>query len=308
MAYSIPPADIVWNGLTCGGEYFSAIEYWQLKNFIQSHKIQCILETGAKYPTKILFNKIGTHVISIDPSKPEWNYIASKSFGKPREGLENGNNGSERSVDFVFIDFSQSPERINLIRQLLESGPHISFLAIYHSLQDAKIIYKLSAEYNLKVVKHVDSLRGLTFLANSDLKLDNHEAAKEICDFTKLNFKIEILSRIQEPSGLKLFLKLINISQVTIPFVGPEALYFSYHLLKDNQEVIKWDNPRYELPVDLDPFESLEFYVTIQDDAVFDCIVQFDLVKENAFWWSQLVSQLSADTDLQSLANCLLID
>lgn len=58
------------------------------------------------------------------------------------------------------------------------------------------------------------------------------------------------------------------------------------HLLDAEGGIVAWDTPRYELPVDLEPGDTVTFLVLVEGLARPGRAAAFDLVREGVFWWS----------------------
>ncbi len=120
-------------------------------------------------------------------------------------------------------------------------------------------------------------------------------------NFREIKFKVQVINISErESSAINLSLKLKNNGTVTIPFIGLEKLFFSFHLLDLDDKIIQWDHPRYELPVNLAPEDSFEFNIRIDELSNYDCFIVFDLVKEGFFWWSNLTAQKCPRVDMRT--------
>jgi hypothetical protein len=304
IALSTTATDFLWNRLKCGASYLSAAEYKVLRDFIQHHKIGAVLEFGAGYTTA-LFGKLVKRQVALEGWDGPWMDFAladscdaritpfylDVGFDERQLKLAIEDVSSANETSMVFIDSPSGTENRGLIvEQLLKLNPDADYYVFHDSVRDSPNVYRLAATLGLQVIDHFSSWRGLTFLGKAPVSAPTSEQKVADADSCRqVNFAISLIDKDVGAAGVsRVFIELQNIGNVVLPSGRISGMLFSPHLVGPAGEVIAWDTPRYSLPVDLSPGDTVSFWVTIPDEygpvAALDC----DFVKEGEFWWSTI--------------------
>lgn len=310
---STNPLEFLWNGLACGEAYLNPLEYYQLRDFIKTTSVEGIFEFGAGY-CSVLFKKLVKQVISIEAFKDSWSDYALKQDCDVRFVPFDQSSGFDidqyknivkefKRLDLVFLDSpTGTANRLKAAKQIVELIPHAKFYVIHDSIRDAEVVYYLLNKLGLKLVKHFGSFRGLTFLAKGNYNFERLTKERQINSETASQIKFKVtVKNIEYRKELKcVFLKIAlkNIGSEIIPFTGAQKLHFSYHIIGNDNSILVWDTPRYELAVDLEPQDEVVFNLKLNELPQEDCILHFDLVCEGKFWWSSLTNETCPEFDL----------
>ncbi len=110
-----------------------------------------------------------------------------------------------------------------------------------------------------------------------------HEAS-----FTPENFKIEANGKFVADNEYFIAEVLLNNqSDFLLPSIVTEKehVHISYHLYSSDGKLVKWDNVRSELTVDVFPHKSFIQAVKIEQLEKGEYELEFDLVTEGKRWW-----------------------
>lgn len=305
IALSTVGDDCLWNGLRCGNAYLGAAEYKQLRDFVEAAQIDSVLEFGAGYTT-VLFSRLVKRQLALEGWDGPWlEFARSQGANAQLVPFSSGRGFEEaplaRAIDevlkgasksMVFLDSPQGTgSRALVAEQIIACAGFADFVVVHDSVRDARNVYRLAAALNLRVLGHFPSLRGLTFLGREEVRLPGDVAALDAQSTRALRFTMNCTRRVPaQNDGWRAFIEVKNSGDVVIPAVGEHAMHFGLHFQREDGGVI-WDTPRYTLPVDLAPHDSLEFWVDY--DGRFGPLktVQCDFVKEGEFWWSQVCGE-----------------
>lgn len=305
VAYSTVDDGLRWNGMPCGEAHLVASEYAALRDFVRTAKIDAIFEFGAG-PTSVLFKNLGVRQLAIeDVEKADLDFartngaitrivpfVSGKGFEHDILITEMGDLVRPESRSMIYFGSSlASNKRTLVIEQLISKAVSADVVVVHDSVRDAPNVYRLASALNLRVLWHFASLRGLTFLGREDICLPDAVAALDEQSLRAIRFTVSCARRVSlQNGGWRVLIEVRNDSDRVIPTVGDRAMHFSLHLECEDGSMI-WDTPRYTLPVDLAPHDSLAFWVGY--DGQFGPLkkVCCDFVKEGEFWWSQLSGQ-----------------
>lgn len=296
------PNQFLWNGLNCGASYLSASEYQTLRDFIVNHQVATILEFGAGYTTA-LFKSLAKKQIAIENQQGPWVDFAlnhqcdvrivefTKELGFEHSKMHqiiNEIQPVEKNSTLLFIDSPPGTKnRAVVIEQIIHLIPNADFYVIHDSVRDASNVYRLASALNLKIAHHEMSWRGMTFLCKPSLKNQSFEQNHKT-EYKAIQFSAEIVEKKTQEKGLDLFINLRNTGQTVIPSQKTGGLLFSVHLRSSSGEVLLWDTPRYEMPVDLLPGDHISFWINIANPPAGLEYVECDFVKKGEFWVSRL--------------------
>lgn len=302
IVHSCDETDCLWNGLPCGGAYLSAIEYWHLRAFIRAVGVQSILEFGAGYTTS-LFARMVKSQLAIEAHPGPWlDYARSQgcdtrlvsfsdSCGFAESELRDGIGAalSGGGPTMLFLDSPQGTARRAIVaRQIVQWASEVDYLAVHDSVRDASVVYYLCSELGLSIVGHVPSMRGLTFLGRAA----SARPAATIRQGTltervaRMRFGVDLVGVSRPCVECDMPIKLTNVGSELIS-AASDGLLFSLHVRDLSGEILAWDTPRYALPVDLQPADSLTFRIKLPKLAEGrNVVLVFDFVKEGQFWWS----------------------
>lgn len=305
IALSTTATDFLWNNLKCGGSYLSAAEYKALRDFILAEKVSAILEFGAGYTTT-LFSRLVKKQVALEGWEGPWLDFARINGCEVRIVAFSSETGfDERHLQVAIKDtlsisdksmvFIDSPpgtaNRSLVIEQVVRHIPDADYYVVHDSIRDSANVYRLASTLGLQVIDHFSSWRGMTYLGRtaqgSCVPKKNNVAITEICAMA--TFAVDYEEAIIDKTAVnRVFIKLKNTGDVVFPTGRDGGLLFSLHLIGLDGYIIAWDTPRYTLPVDLAPEDTVAFWVSIPSDygrvGAFDC----DFVKEGEFWWSSI--------------------
>jgi len=304
IALSTTTTNFLWNGLKCGASYLSAAEYKVLRDFIRNYKIEAILEFGAGYTTA-LFGKLVKKQVALEGWDGPWMdfalangcdaritpFSSDVGFNEHRLKLAIEDVTCANETSMVFIDSpSGTVNRGLIVEQLLKLNPNANYYVFHDSVRDSPNVYRLAATLGLQVIDHFSSWRGLTFLGREPVSTPTTEhnvANEDTCRLVK--FSVSLIDKDVDAAGMsRVFIELQNNGNVVLPSDSISGMLFSPHLVGPTGDVIAWDTPRYSLPVDLTPGDSVSFWMTIPNE--YGCVVALDcdFVKEGEFWWSTI--------------------
>lgn len=307
ITQSVKESAFLWNDLKCGSAYLSAREYQALREIVRDNNIESVLEFGAGY-TSVLFHRLRLKQIALEGWNGPWLDFAKNNGADARLAPFCTQSGFHiktlRSMlaettptkgnRLIFIDSPPgTANRLLVINQLIELHQTGNLYAIHDSVRDSPIVYKLSQALNLKVVDYFNSVRGLTLLGDIDhttrkkpcIHIALQQRMKEFLFAVKVN-RGSLLSNLRRNSLIQVELKNTGTEIIT---AFSDELMFSMHLADTSGSIYLWDTPRYSLPVDLDPGDSVTFEVEVpQGMREENTVLFFDFVKEGQFWWSNL--------------------
>lgn len=304
IALSTTATDFLWNGLNCGASYLSAAEYKVLRDFIRGQQIGAILEFGAGYTTT-LFAKLVKKQVALEGWDGPWMNFAlangcdariaafSSDVGfdehQLKIAIEDVFSASETSM--VFIDSPPGTVHRGLIvEQVLQFIPNADYYVLHDSVRDSPNVYRLAATLGLQVIDHFSSWRGLTFLGRALVCTPTSEQNSADADSCRpVKFAVSLVEKDIGAAGVsRAFIELQNIGSVVLPSGSVSGMFFSPHLVGTAGDVIAWDTPRYSLPVDLAPGDTVSFWVIIPYGHGLVTALDCDFVKEGEFWWSNI--------------------
>lgn len=307
ITQSINESTFHWNNLKCGSAYLSAKEYQRLREIVRSNNIESVLEFGAGY-TSVLFHRLGLKQIALEGWNGPWLDFAKNNGADARltpfctrSGFDIDHLQSSliettptSGNRMIFIDSPPgTANRLLVTEQLIKLHQAGNLYAVHDSVRDSSIVYKLSQSLNLKVVDHLNSVRGLTILGSaahettrkSVSQIALHQRMKEFLFSVKVS-KNSHSSNLRNDNLIQIELK--NIGKESITAFSDEVM-FSMHLADSSGNIYLWDTPRYSLPVDLDPDDSVSFEVEVpRGTRKESSVLLFDFVKEGQFWWSEI--------------------
>jgi len=168
------PEDEVWNGLKCNRMHLTRSEYEFIINCHQLHHFDSVVESGAG-ETSRLFKRLGCNVLCIESQEGPWVERAIQagatvklvSFDPVSSELDPDNLASAlqgQPCDLLFVD---SPVGTRNRSKVLDSFlRHLEprFILIHDAHRDAQNVYRWMRIFELKVLEHLPSWRGLVLL------------------------------------------------------------------------------------------------------------------------------------------------
>jgi len=303
IALSTTATDFTWNGLKCGAAYLAAAEYKTLKDFVLGNSIETILEFGAGYTT-VLFKSLVQKQIALEGWVGPWvEFARAKACDarivpfSPETGFEEGQLQTAikdiRQAPgklMVFIDSPQGTQNRSLLtEQVIKLIPDAYYYVVHDSIRDASNVYHLASSLGLMIIGHYQSWRGMTILSKTPENKSTNVKNKLDVELLRLSrFTVSLVEKNSDSESYRLCLQLKNTGNTVLPTSSINSLLFSVHLVGKSDEIIEWDTPRYTLPVDLDPDDTVTFSIYIPSNHAGVVAVDCDFVKEGEFWWSKL--------------------
>lgn len=301
IALSIIGDDTRWNGLRCGNAYLSAPEYRQLRDFIKAARIDSILEFGAGYTT-VLFHRLVKRQMALEGWDGPWFQFAreqgaaaqlvpfSHESGFVEAPLQAATGDVLKAAkSMVFLDSPQGTDsRARVAEQIIEHAAFVDFVVVHDSVRDARNVFRLAAALNMRVLGHFPSLRGLTFLGREAVDMPQAAPALDAQAAQRVSFSVQREQFVQqEGHAWRAYIELRNDGDAIIPATGEHAWHFALHFECEDNRIV-WDTPRYTLPADLAPGDTLAFWVAYDGQSGPLKSAQCDFVKEGEYWWSQV--------------------
>lgn len=303
IALSTAATDFTWNGLKCGSSYLAAAEYKALKDFVLGNNIETILEFGAGYTT-VLFKSLVKKQIALEGWAGPWidfarakgcdarNVAFSQETGFEEGQLQAAIKDIRRTPGklMIFIDSPQGTRNRSLVtEQVIKLIPDADYYVVHDSIRDASNVYHLASRLELMILGHFQSWRGMTILGKKSENKSANVKNKLDVELLRLSrFTVSLFEKNTDTESYRLCLQLKNTGNTVLPTSSIDKLFFSVHLVGTNDEIIEWDTPRYTLPVDLDPDDTVTFSIYIPSNHAGVIAVDCDFVKEGEFWWSKL--------------------
>lgn len=302
FACAQPSSESEWNGLKCGGAYLEGEEYNAIRDITKNFDIHTVLETGAG-ESSILFSRLGMRSVSVEWQPGPWLDRARaegctvlavpydetlNSFADNLLRFQIKSTGLDR-VDLLFIDSPVgTARRRGMLSQFIQILP-IRYVLYHDAIRDSANIFRDQNTFGLRLVKFVDSGRGLVLLENTGQQSERgQQLQNQPIDPLRVQVRVDDTSlrtcRAGEALSIQVTVDNQGTGQLSSNLKHP--VFGAYHWANEQGEMVVFDGIRTPLPFDIRSGDACRFFLdVIAPDQPGSYQLQISLVQEMVCWF-----------------------